>query len=103
MMKTEWKKKWLKALRSGEYKQGKNYLRKGDEFCCIGVLCDITGVHEWEPNGDMFLYGGRRSFVPKDVASLVRLRPSAPNHLMAMNDNDGADFYEIANWIEEHL
>ena len=35
------KRKWIAALRSGEYKQGKGYLRKGDRFCCLGVLCDL--------------------------------------------------------------
>ena len=38
--------KWLKALRSGKYKQGRGALcqidKKGTEsFCCLGVLCDL--------------------------------------------------------------
>ena len=38
--------KWLKALRSGKYKQGRGTLcqtdKKGNEsFCCLGVLCDL--------------------------------------------------------------
>lgn len=38
--------KWLKALRSGKYKQGRGALcqidKKGNEsFCCLGVLCDM--------------------------------------------------------------
>lgn len=37
---------WTTALESGEYTQGKGYLRKSvdgeDEFCCLGVLCDIA-------------------------------------------------------------
>lgn len=38
--------KWLKALRSGAYKQGRGALcqidKKGNEsFCCLGVLCDL--------------------------------------------------------------
>ena len=36
------KEKWLKALRSGEYKQGRESLRKDDKYCCLGVLCDIA-------------------------------------------------------------
>lgn len=35
------KKLWLKALRSGEYKQGKLALRIKNKYCCLGVLCDI--------------------------------------------------------------
>lgn len=41
------KKKWVKALRSGKYKQGTEALKftyDGEaEFCCLGVLCDIVG------------------------------------------------------------
>lgn len=33
---------WLVALRSGDYKQGQCQLRTVDnEFCCLGVLCDV--------------------------------------------------------------
>jgi hypothetical protein len=39
----ELKSKWIAALRSGEYKQGKGYLRDGDTWCCLGVLATIQG------------------------------------------------------------
>ena len=33
------KEKWLTALRSGEYKQGKYYLKNDNNcYCCLGVL-----------------------------------------------------------------
>lgn len=35
-------KKWVDALRSGEYKQTDGALRKEDGFCCLGVLCDLA-------------------------------------------------------------
>ena len=37
-------KKWLEALRSGKYEQGKYVLcstEDGDRFCCLGVACDV--------------------------------------------------------------
>jgi len=41
-MKQEIKVKWLQALRSGEYRQGRYALRtSNNEFCCLGVLCDL--------------------------------------------------------------
>ncbi len=46
------KEKWVKALRSGHYQQGKGMLRTHDDaFCCLGVLCDLYGratEEEWE-------------------------------------------------------
>jgi hypothetical protein len=47
-VKAEIKEKWLAALRSGEYKQGKGYLKEIDgatgeaRYCCLGVLCDLA-------------------------------------------------------------
>lgn len=42
-------KKWVEALRSGNYKQGKGALRatqrinpQEDKFCCLGVACDLA-------------------------------------------------------------
>lgn len=44
-MKKEIAKKWVKALRSGKYKQGKRALKvetkKGVQHCCLGVLCEL--------------------------------------------------------------
>lgn len=35
--------KWLNALESGEYQQGRGKLRtKDNKFCCLGVLCDLA-------------------------------------------------------------
>lgn len=46
---TENIKKWVDALESGEYKQGKSYLwqeKNGvDSFCCLGVACDVYAVN----------------------------------------------------------
>lgn len=45
MMNPEVKKKWLDALRSGKYKQGKDQLKQEQDgdcaYCCLGVLCDL--------------------------------------------------------------
>ena len=46
-MKKEVAKKWIKALRSGKYKQGydclkQTYLKKNKTYhCCLGVLCEL--------------------------------------------------------------
>ena len=37
--------KWVEALESGDYKQGKTYLRDSeDRYCCLGVACEVMGV-----------------------------------------------------------
>lgn len=41
-MNKEVKAKWVAALRSGEYKQGKGRLKNiNNEYCCLGVLCAL--------------------------------------------------------------
>lgn len=45
-MKKQIAKKWVKALRSGKYKQGKGYLKQFNSkneprHCCLGVLCEL--------------------------------------------------------------
>lgn len=41
------KAKWVAALRSGEYRQGKKMLKTPEgSYCCLGVYCAITGVRE---------------------------------------------------------
>lgn len=46
------KSKWVKALRSGKYKQARNALNIDNKFCCLGVLCDLhraeTKKGEWK-------------------------------------------------------
>lgn len=52
----EFKKRWIAALESGEYKKGKERLQYRNTFCCLGVACKIQGVEiktgqQWiEPN-----------------------------------------------------
>lgn len=47
-------KKWLKALRSGEYKQttGTLYNPKTCGFCCLGVLQHVASGGKCEVNSD---------------------------------------------------
>lgn len=43
-MKTKIKEKWITALESGDYVQGRKTLHNITEntFCCLGVLCDLA-------------------------------------------------------------
>ena len=48
MTKLELRKNWVKALRSGDYQQTKGWLNTEQGWCCLGVLCDISGLGGWE-------------------------------------------------------
>jgi hypothetical protein len=47
-------KAWLEALESDSYEQGQGALRVGDQYCCLGVACDLgekQGIVKSEPDG----------------------------------------------------
>jgi hypothetical protein len=119
---------WLKALRSGEYKQGREYLNNNG-FCCLGVLCDLyakeTDHGRWIEDpilhcGPSFksLNGESDEMPPLDVlvwAGLVDVAGS-PNlyfetiegmrpsdmFIPALNDN-GWSFKQLADQIARDL
>lgn len=37
---------WLQALESGKYNQTQNYLKTSEGHCCLGVACEVAGLHE---------------------------------------------------------
>lgn len=110
-MKQEIAEQWVAALRSGNYKQRAAHLRKGDRFCCLGVLCDIhLQTHpECGPFGEHTGYMGHLAALPQSVMrwSGIRTRygdvgpnyPGPTKLLVTMNDN-GLSFDEIADIIE---
>ena len=116
-MNKEIKAQWLTALRGGEYAQGWGQLRKGNEFCCLGVLCDLAekaGViesHEDEWNIHHYGDNGESSVLPYAVRQWVSLLHFDPEvrtgsgvlALSKVNDELNYSFYEIAELIEEQL
>lgn len=119
-MKQEVKEKWLTALRSGEYTQGKGRLRSlDDKFCCLGVLCDLAVKNEiidgpvqeghgyaYCAEGDGF---GEPYFLPLAVAEWAGFGPEIDSPevngdgLVTLNDDSNFTFEQIAQLIEEHL
>src|SRR4051812_46870410 len=112
-MKSEIKKKWVAALKSGEYKQGRLHLKKDNTYCCLGVLCDIhrkecsTGwIQQRTYMGSFLTYLGERYVLPLEVANWAGLEGSNPlipghNFLASLNDIDSLNFEQIADLIEE--
>jgi hypothetical protein len=89
-------KQWVRALRSGKYKQCKARLRtiepNGDKsFCCLGVLADVS-KKPIETNAGLIF----------DTMSLKDVTGVSINQqvLTQMNDRDDITFPEIADYIE---
>jgi hypothetical protein len=109
-MDQELKTRWTTALRSGEYAQGYGALRKPaeeegrpDEFCCLGVLCDIVNPEGWSLKAGRYQFeSGYESYPPESVADDNGL-PWAPQSELAHRNDNAASFAEIADWIDENL
>ena len=102
--------KWVNALRSGKYKQGKNTLKqvRSDEevtYCCLGVLAEECGVmdvlsgsqnlQEWKNRPIEDVNGVRKD--KKDI----KIGKQCYESLADAND-DGTSFKEIADYIFEN-
>lgn len=112
-MNKEIKGKWLAALRGGEYEQGRGYLRRGDNtFCCLGVLADIAAKEGVCPAPTLkadsliphYTYDGFSGDLTYHLETWSGIPyGNTQTKLMTMNDEDGASFSWIADWIEENL
>lgn len=119
-------RKWIMALRSGEYTQGKGFLCVLDNgnptYCCLGVLADAVVPGSWgdpvelrdplkEEKGAKvtarsFSADRRGSWVFfLDIEDWERYGLShlvSQTHLSEMNDQ-GRSFEEIADYIENAI
>ena len=118
-------RKWVTALRSGQYAQGKMVLHEvtpeGDKFCCLGLACklyadehdDILVQIEDEQGAagrerTVTVYGGKVRLLPDSVCEWLGLRDTNGTFggtdvkwdaLTSMNDR-GDSFDDIADVIE---
>lgn len=126
-MDTRLKARWVKALRSGKYKQGTGFLRfitrrKNKivkvEHCCLGVLCEVMKQKHARQGGfrlecsntdglGTLMYSN--SSLPLATQTRVGLSGSDQTTLIDMNDGDSSrhvrrrSFRGIAQWIERNL
>lgn len=126
-MNEELKERWIRALESGEYKQGRARLRTtvykdafADdpevdyyEYCCLGVLGMILqedGIGQFSRlGGDTFVMnsestGGRtgHEYLPEGVQGVTGLNMESQCQFGVWNDNDGLSFTEIAAILREN-
>ena len=108
-------KRWLAALRSGEYKQAKGQLRncsynldtykatKVHGHCCLGVLQDLAakdGGAQWNVHRGPQDDDGEPD---KRITDFLGLDATMVAHLIEMNDDEGNTFEEIADEIEFNI
>ncbi len=107
-MKAELKQAWVEALRSGEYKQGYGRLvcldnSKDCRYCCLGVLCSVTGVDFGKSNSTFrTIDGSFCDYLPKSLLDRLELPNDVQFQLAGLNDT-GTTFNDIADKIEELL
>lgn len=123
-MKKSIMKKWVAALRSGEYKQTTRKLRgdtfsgKNDGFCCLGVLCNIHAQEnpdhakkERDPRRYMGELGGLSAGMREWSGMKSRLGAIPVKIQQAeitgvtladCNDSHAWGFSRIADFVEKH-
>lgn len=73
MLTKEQKENWIKALRSGEYQQGRNRLcttlNGKSSYCCLGVLAETLNI-PYEDVAPWKLYGSASYIRSTTVLSL---------------------------------
>lgn len=90
-MNEEMKSKWVKALRSGQYKQARGRVKRDDSYCCIGVGALACG-HEV-----------RDFTVTGHAAEKLSLTEEQITNLVRMNDSEEKSFRQIAAYIQKNF
>lgn len=126
-MNPDIKKRWLEALRSGEYEQGREALCSDGKYCCLGVLSDLAvedGIAKWQAPQNYsysndYSIAGESAFLTDSIALWAGLSSVEPSVIFEgqekclheLNDGDFAtnckreplNFNELADLIEEQL
>lgn len=117
------KEAWLKALRSGDYKQGEGLLYSSFDgsFCCLGVYCDaVIDIHERDKIGDIGpitlncewisdLPDSLTTDVPEILMEPGGVDGTITEKLSMMNDDRNPageiinNFDVIADWIDANI
>lgn len=104
-MNPQVKRDWIAALRSGDYKQGRHVLRRGSQFCCLGVLCNLHAQAHPEiaaKQTDPGMYMGKSQMPPNEVLEWAGLSLYDARQLASKNDF-GQTFDSISYFIDARL
>lgn len=97
------KKKWIEALRSGDYMQGRSALNERGRFCCLGVLCEAAGIKAVTIWNETKAYDGKTTCLSRELKKRFHINDAVENKLIDMNDNKMRSFKQIANYIARWL
>ena len=90
-------RKWVEALRSGDFKQTTGQLYLDGSYCCLGVACVLAGV---SIDGEHC-----NSVLPDAVMEWLGVEDSDPEigerRATQWNDSEAKKFAEIADLIEK--
>ena len=117
-------KKWVKALRSGKYKQEREVLHNTtyvmESFCCLGVLCDLyqqdrrskkKKMLDVENKWSHVTYDGADTYLPDAVREWAGMKTNHGSwdnnkvdlNLVYLNDEKRNSFKTIASVIEKNV
>ena len=116
-MKKRIKNRWIKALKSGEYVQGKDRLYNPEDntYCCLGVLCKLYAKDKKKGLQKVINMPGsdEGAVLPSAVAKWAGIEGeldiyNSPNvitstrqvELVTLNDHDNLTFEEIADILK---
>jgi hypothetical protein len=104
---------WVDALRSGKYEQGRNYLAKDGQYCCLGVACEVSIANGLNLRvilqaGGTKAYDSSDTTLPLSVVHWLGVDKSSPSVTMehgysrelAQLNDAGETFQVIADLIE---
>lgn len=87
-------RKWIRALRSGKFKQGQGALCKDGKHCCLGVLCEINKEINKEAIFANIHYNGSCFILPFDLALKYSLEESG----VFLKDGTYVDFAKLNDY-----
>ena len=95
-MNPEIKTKWLDALRSGKYTQGRGRLKSvspggATAHCCLGVLCEIAAAEGITIETDHGTFDNEDSYLPASVQQWAGVDRGP----MVKNDSGDVGFREV--------
>jgi len=116
-------KRWVEALRSGEYEQTCDALAavdpgRGPCFCCLGVLADLEADGAWDDTSDVWDFlpskGGTCTpyltvrvpspdYHASEERCVVEWLPVRLARVLATLNDEGQTFAEIADYAEKAL